>query len=195
MRNVLRFGGFAALFVSLLVVSKPGEVFADCGGGIAFPDSVGEVQGRTFVGIFNGVTGDFFNPVQHWTVEHVYAGDVPLGQYRYPAYSCHETHFSSGQRYLVSSGAQFTAWDTAAYQMQGAGQVQLIGFEGASPSSFPKALQVRALADALAVLLLPPTDGIAVAPAIGAAPVWPVGALLLGSLLLFGLHERRFTTD
>jgi hypothetical protein len=186
MHHLLRVVGLVALVGGFMLFWHPAQVLADCSGGDAFPDTVSQAQGHTFDGVFDGVTGDFFNPVQHWTVEHAYAGDVTLGKYSYPAYSCHEIHFTTGRRYLVST-ARFDAWTTAAYRMLGGGKIQLIGFEGVSPSQYPKGLQVNELADALAVLVLPSSDATA-ADADPAPTAWlTLSVLGLGTLLVFGL--------
>lgn len=187
MHHLSRVIGAVALVSGLTLFWHPAQVLADCSGGDAFPDTVSEAQGHTFVGVFDGVTGDFFNPVQHWTVEHMYAGDVTLGKYSYPAYSCHEIHFRPGRRYLVST-ARFDAWTTAAYRMLGGGRIQLVGFEGASPSQFPEALQVDELADALAILVLPYSDA-STGRARSVPTAWlPLGVIGLGTLLVFGLR-------
>lgn len=150
----------ATAMIVMMGALAPAVALADCEG-IPSPDSVAAVQGRTFVGVFSGSTGASGATIHHWTAEHVYAGSIPVGDFSYDAGACQEAEYTAGIRYLVSSGSDWTAWNTVAYRVESSGRVSLIGFHGAKPSDFPAALRLRTLDAALAALVLPPTDALA----------------------------------
>jgi hypothetical protein len=174
----------AAAIVVSGIAFAPATALADCSGP-AHPRSVSDVQGTTFVGVFISTTPQ--NRVHTWTVEHVYAGDVSVGELTYGAGSCSQSEFTPGVRYLVSWGRSPSAWYTAAYRVLARGRLQLVPFHDVRPELFPEALQVTTTRDALAVLLLPPTDR---APS-GSGLVAQLVAVFLSFGLLFAVGLTR----
>lgn len=189
MRRAWLFGCVVALSCLGAGLVAPSSVLADCQGGPQWTRTVDRAQGETFVGVFRGATkngeGD---ETFHWTVEHVYAGNLHPGRldgWGTGLPSCHPAHFHAGVRYLVSSDQHGggDAFDVAAYVVLDHGRIQLIAFEG-KPSEYPIGLRVDTLAEALAVLVtgLPPTDTADPATRGSSVPVLPLGLVLVAIL-------------